>query len=174
MARPSVTKSENPLPARVDPPPRHTGGLAAQWEVLNKDPNRTYVWVWQGDKTSMTQYRMSGHRFETYRFAQDKDGKARIDSEGLPVIEGAHSPACMPEPNEDGNRIEVMDQYLMSCTRERAEEIAEIGANGDGGRKWAKRVEGKLVQEGGYDPIRGMGVRSIGDKRHGHVTVMER
>lgn len=174
MARPSAAKSENPLPDRTDPPVRHTSGLAAQWEVLNKDPSRTYVWVWKGDKTSMTQYRMSGHRFETYHFSQDNNGKILIDSEGLPVIEGAHSPACMPEPDENGHRIEVMDQCLMSVTKDRAEEIAEIGSNGDSGRKWAKAVEGKLVQEGGYDPIRGMGVRSIGDKRHGHVTVMER
>jgi len=170
MSRPIAPKTEQNLAPRVDPPRRGVGGVSALWQVLNHDPARKYVWVFSGTKQSLTEYRLAGFRFETYDFSLDKDGKPILDEEGLPISSGVHSPACLPDPKDNGQRIEVMDHYLMSCSRERADEIEDIGINGDGGRKWADKVENMMIQDGGYDPIRGKGIRSTKDLRHGTLN----
>ena len=124
---------------------RGPSSVADQYGLKNKSPHRAYKWVIKG------RFAEQGVQFHLYhgwileKFRKDKDGKP------LGVI-----PTFGADELDDGSPIEYMDCTLMSCTRERAEEIAQFGWDGQSGREAVQEKERSLISRKHADPSRGI------------------
>lgn len=119
---------------RSDPRARHLSGNAIgrdgqpNWlKLVNADPNRVYVMPYKaGNETDYVSHLLSlGYVIEKY----STDG---------PKPKALHASHHIGEP------IEVRGHVLMSIEKERAEEIARTGENGNGGLDLADAMELKI------------------------------
>lgn len=138
-ARPAATNTPPKRPRRKDPSARAVHGTAQWGQLANKEPGRMYVLVNKHDSMAKATYESSGYRFERFR-------------------KGGVRPLGWDDDNhEEGEIIEHVGMLLMSCSRERHEEIRRYGHDGEGGQADADRQEKLLrMQQAGYDPMRGI------------------
>lgn len=115
---------------RIDPPERP---MATRRDdsipfatVTGKDPNRVYKLVNPQGVNGVGMFDMMGYQVEKYR-------------EGGPRVRGI--------AGEDGQTIESMGMILMSCSKERAEEIENEGAFGGAGQNGATDTEAVIRSE---------------------------
>lgn len=131
MPKPTI-----PGKVRQDPAPRYNGD--APWDkVLNRDPERDYVYVNPNDDMFNPSYYQSlGYEVERKR-------------EGGPR-------AAVGKTASDGDLITVMDQVLMSCPMETRRQLDQHGIGGGGGQSYIDRIDAKILKPGGVDSLRGM------------------
>jgi len=129
-----------PKRARPDPAPRHIDGSAVWANVDNRDPNREYVLVHRGNpELGIPYYESMGYRVEEYK------GPA-----GVKLRAGQ---TC-----KEGEEISNRGMVLMSCTKQRKQEIARRGPDGQSGLDLADEHERRIIdrERGGIDGLRGM------------------
>lgn len=107
---------------RQDPKPRHIDG-SAPWSMLkHRDPGRHYVFAYNNDSESgyecgLQHYLTVGYKVETH----ERNGVR---------------PAGMSEAQQhdlSGKPVEMRGMTLVSCSKERYEEIQEYGPHGNSG-----------------------------------------
>jgi hypothetical protein len=132
---------------RKDPRARHIDGSATAWTaVQNRDPERTYVLVSIADDTHGPDYYESiGYEVEVYG--------GRKGASGVHLKGGRST-------KDVGSPIEMRGHLLMSCSKERKEEIDVYGPEGDSGQQYADEIEQRLSlnKTKGRDALRGLGI----------------
>jgi len=124
---------------RHDPRSRKLVGAEGWTEIKNKDPNRKYVWVDANNKDKGPDYYYAiGYEFETLR----KDGPKPINGRTV---------------ENEGERITMMGNNLMSIDVESWDYIQEFGEGGNTGQAMWDELEQKIVsRREGLDPLRGI------------------
>jgi len=138
---------------RADPKPRHIDAVTPWGSLVNKDPNREYVYAnarAQGMAGSVDWYRMLGYRLEKYK----KGGV-------LPAGFNAQDEDELPK---EGEPLIVMGCAVMSVSKERKAELDQVGFDGNGGQQHVDRIESEILdrESGGIDESRGL--YGYGDK----------
>ncbi len=147
---------------RIDPTPSHHDPSEGRFALINRDPDRHYVWAYiNDDETGKGKYLAMRYRVEV-----QEPGGVR------PVI---------GDTVQDGEEITASGHVLMSCSLERRQEIEQHGAFGEGGLALADRQEERMYEQtrdgamgdGGFrGKFRGAGVsnRELGIGGNGHIT----
>lgn len=116
-------------------------------ELKNKDEDRVYRLITADDPTAgVGYYETIGYEVETWKTGSDALGFkfGRTGREGEPM--------------------EFRGHLLMSCTKERAEQIEQFGPFGNQGQALADRIENVIVDKDSIprDITRGIGTSSAG------------
>jgi hypothetical protein len=108
MAAAQTHQSKKATPVRKDPPPRTYDG-AITWNLVNKDPNRHYVWAHPDNDAGVNYYLARGYDFELDR------GEAGVHLQGR----ARRNPFAKKLRTDTGESyITQMDMVLMSCPLE--------------------------------------------------------
>jgi hypothetical protein len=119
MARKTAT-------VRKDPPAKPLNSGTPYFQLINEEPDREYKWVYKGAREMGVDYYQD---YLGYEPVQYMTGGVR---------------AKVGSPKKNGDFIESMGHLLMSCSKERAKEIEEHGADGQSGQIWADELERKM------------------------------
>lgn len=116
---------------RIDPPQRPLDGGIPYFNVKDKSPDREYIWVYKaaGADFNVEHYEYLGWEVECYR-------------------EGGPRPAIMlagKAAKLNGQVIESRGNVLMSISKERHQEIMELGYDSGSGQKGADAMERRLL-----------------------------
>lgn len=141
---PKKTRKPRATPGRKDPSRRRLMREGSWTTLLNRRKDRHYVWVYTGDRESLARYRLLGYEPETWQIG--KDGTVT----GVQPILGLEPGAT------HGSEIVVMDHLLMSIPAEDHEEILRYGPDGTTGYALLDKIEERLIDRRGVDPIRGL------------------
>lgn len=133
--------------ARIDPTPRPIDGGIPFFNLKNKDPDRSYIWVYKaapGADFGVEHYIYLGYELEMYRTG----GPA-------PVISLAYD-------KEPEGVIEMRGHVLMSCSKERADDIYQNGIDGVSGQRVADERDARMLDKSKYikDAMRGINPRT--------------
>lgn len=143
--------------SRIDPAPRPVDGALPYFNVVKKDPDREYVWVYKAAQDyGVDHYHGIGYRIERYTETGPRPAMVQIDIEtGLPK-------------KEDGSVIESRGNVLMSIDKARYNEIYQNGVDGMSGQKAADLQAKRMLDHTKHerDSMRGINPRSRdgGDK----------
>lgn len=131
---------------RPDPSAGDLYGPIAMTDLVNKDPNRHYVFV-SRNRQALAEYRRMGYQPEIGR------GEGHVHVAG--------------EATAENQEIECMDHVLMSVSKERHQSIEQEGAFGGAGQKRADAIDKLIIDKSNVvDHFRGLNV-----KRGEHVRV---
>lgn len=138
--------TSGPIPrTRKDPRRRSIDGSAPWSRLSGEDKERHYVYAATNDNdTGLAYYRMIGYEVEKY-------GPGRPRPRGMPLEEAKRL---------EGQPIEIRGATLVSCSRERYEEIQEFGPDGQSGMSVIeeRRAAVRRAKHGiPNDDIRGIG-----------------
>jgi len=111
---------------RKDPPVKPVNTGTPYFQLINEDPTKSYIWVYKGARE---------HGVEYY---QDYLGYLPVQAEAGGVRSRVGS------QKKTGEFIEAMGHILMWVSKERAKEIEEVGADGQGGQVWADELEKRM------------------------------
>ena len=138
--------------ARIDPKPRPIDGGIPFFNVKDKEPGRFYIWVYKaapGADFGVEHYSYLGYELERYR-----------DGGPSPVI-------SLLGEDLNGKVIEMRGHVLMSCSKERHEEIEQVGIDGVSGQKVADERDDRMIDKNKYlkDAMRGINPRTRNGER---------
>lgn len=154
------------LPSKRSPEARDPRGMNSRYVIKKAVPGRHYIWVYEGSPDAIAQYEGSGYRYETWKF-RVKGGKVDTDANDIPISTGVYAPGARPDESQNGKRIKVGDQCLMSCDQQRKADIDEYGHDGETGQYLADMINDRIISDKqGVDLLRGIGVQP----RHVGVT----
>ncbi len=147
-----MAKANRKTASRLDPAPRPIDGGIPYFNVVNKDPDREYVWVYKAaQEFGIEHYQYQGYEIERYT---DGDGPrpamVPIDREtGLPT-------------KTNGTVIESRGNVLMSISKAQHEEIYQNGPDGVSGQKAADMQQKRMLDPSKQmkDAFRGINPRS--------------
>ncbi len=111
---------------RKDPKPQPVNSGTPYFQLLNEDPDKAYKWVYKGAREMGVDYYQDYLGYEPVQFVEG-GVRAKVGSK-----------------KKNGDFIESMGHLLMWCSKERAKEIEEHGADGQSGQAWADEVEAKM------------------------------
>ena len=120
--------------SRIDPAPRPVDGALPYFNVVQKDPDREYVWVYKAAQDfGVDHYHGIGYRIERYSDTGPRPAMVQIDLEtGLPKT-------------ESGSVIESRGNVLMSIDKARFQDIYQNGVDGMSGQKAADRQQKRML-----------------------------
>lgn len=111
---------------RKDPAPVPLNSGTPYFQLINEDPEKAYKWVYKGAREMGVDYYQDYLGYEPVLY-QDGGVRAKVGSK-----------------KKAGEYVESMGHLLMWCSKERAKEIEERGADGSSGQVWADELERKM------------------------------
>lgn len=128
---------------RKDPRRRHTDGVNPWNYLKGRDPERHYVWV--NKNSPSPEYGPEGYEARGYVIEFRRP-------DGPQVLGG--------KTVREGEPLEMRGHVLMSLPNAEHAEIQQFGEDGNSGQEDADRIEDIIINKrGGFDPLRGVGVR---------------
>ncbi len=147
-----MPRAKKATASRLDPAPRPIDGALPYFNVLNKDPDREYVWVYKAaQEYGVEHYSYLGYRIERYEGDNGpRPAMAPVDLEtGLPG-----------KPN--GTVIESRGNVLMSIDRDTWNQLYQFGTDGVSGQAAADAQQKKMLDPSKQvkDSMRGINPRN--------------
>lgn len=138
--------------ARLDPAPRPIDGALPFFKVINKSPDREYVWVYKaaGTDYGIEHYSYLGYVLEKYSDTGPRPAMMAVDPDtGLPR-------------KPDGTVIESRGNVLMSIGKEQHQQIVQFGADGISGQHAADLQQRRMLDPAKTekDSMRGINPRN--------------
>lgn len=124
----SSSQQQQRRPTRNDPSPRPADGASDGTRLLNKDPNKHYVFVATSPNYVIGEYEDRGYQVEV-------------------LEEGGVSLSRSRRGSKVGEEIRYRDMVLMSCSKERKAELDQFGEFGNTGWAKADRIEEKIIDK---------------------------
>lgn len=121
----AVVRAKTQAKTRRDPVRRTSDGVSPLAQLVNRDPNKKYVWVNTADTLAGVDYYLS----MGYEIEENREG-------GVQQVGFGRNP-FRKSPEGKDSYLMFQGNVLMSCSKEQAEDLELYGPDGSSGQlKW--------------------------------------